>query len=344
MPDGFAPGELVGKLIDTGGATSCHAGHLIDIAKSRSGSLTGSSIGDTGLRRRTIARLSAIAAVFSALIVCHAAMAQVDDSVMPTPTIGATSPLGMTIGSTSSPTGIPLGSTEISSAGVSPAPTGLAGTISIPATSNGTACSTVATSPSETYGSGAMYDGGGTTPGASAPATAVDPGTLPIPGIPTPSNAGTSTSPAMSTSSGMLDTSGTSGMCGSGSSSIASSSAPTATSPTTAGGAARTGIPFGSYEIGNLGVSSTPAVPLPSALPGAGSVGLGSLMPTMPTPSPTMGSATISPTTTTNPACAATATTTGTTGTNGIRPMSAAEQMLSIFFYVSDHYEEESHG
>jgi hypothetical protein len=332
MSDGAAPGELVAKPINTGAATSHDAGHLVDIAKSRLESSTVSRIGNTRLRRRTITRRSVIAAVFPALIVYHAAMAQVNDSVMPTPTIGATSPLGMTIGSTSSPTGIPLGSTEITSAGVSPAPTGLAGTISIPATSNGTACSTVATSSSQMYGSSAMYDGGGATPGASTPATAVDPGTLPIPGIPTPSNAGTSTSPAMSTSSGMLDTSGTSGMCGSGSSSIASSSAPTATSPTTAGGAARTGIPFGSYEIGNLGVSSTPAVPLPSVLPSAGNVGLGSLMPTA---SPTMGSATISPSTATNPGCAAAATTsgtTGTTGTNGIRPMSAAEQMLSNFF------------
>src|SRR5580692_5460439 len=197
MSDGAAPGKLVAKPIDKGGSTSDHVGHL----------------------RRTIARLLVISAVFPALIVCHAAIAQVNDSVMPTPTIGATSPLGVTIGSTSSPTGIPLGSTEISSAGVSPAPTGLAGTISIPATSNGTACSTVATSPLEMYGSSAMYDGGGTTPAASA----VDPGTLPIPGVPTSSNAGTSTSPGMSTSSGMLDTSGTSGMCGSGSSSIVSS-------------------------------------------------------------------------------------------------------------------------
>src|SRR3984885_7725902 len=296
MSDGSAPAELVAKPINTCGPTSYHVG-LIDIAKSRSGSLTGSNIDDTSLRRTT-ARLSVMAVVFPALIVCNAAMAQVDDSVMPTPAIGATSPLGMTIGSTSSPIGIPLGSTEISSAGVSPAPTGLAGPISIPATSNGTACSTVATSPSEMYGSSAMYDGGGTTPGASVPATAVDPGTLPIPGVPTPSNAGTSTSPAMSTSSGMLDTSGTSGMCGSGSSSIAASSNPTSTSPTTPGGAARPGIPFGSYEIGNLGVGSTPAVPLPSALSGAGNVGLGSSMPTMPTASSSMGgAATTSPAT-----------------------------------------------
>src|ERR1700733_9782502 len=309
MSDGSAPGKLVAKPIDKGGSTSDHVGHL----------------------RRTIARLLVIAAVFPALIVCHAAIAQVNDSVMPTPTIGATSPLGVTIGSTSSPTGIPLGSTEISSAGVSPAPTGLAGTISIPATSNGTACSTVATSPAQMYGSSAMYDGGGTTPGASGPATAVDPGTLPVPSIPTPSNAGTSTSPAMSTSSGMLDTSGTSGMCGSGSSSIVSSSAPSATSPTTAGGAARTGIPFGSYEIGNLGVSSTPAVPPPSALPGAGSVGLGSSMPTMPTGSPTMGSTATSPATATNPACATTATAGPVAPTGAAVGLNPTAQMLSQF-------------
>ena len=114
----------------------------------------------------------------------------------------------MTIGTASSPTGIPLGSTEITSAGVSPAPTGLAGSISIPATSSSTACSTVATSPTAMFGSSAMYDGGGTTPGASTPATAVDPGTLAVPGMATPSNAGTLTSPAMATSSGMLNTSG----------------------------------------------------------------------------------------------------------------------------------------
>src|SRR3984885_12865257 len=316
MSDSRAPAGLIAKPIGTGAATAHHAGRPIDRTKSRS---------------RTTAGLSSMTAVFLALIVCKPAMAQVADAVTPTPTIGATSPLGMGIGSTSSPTGIPLGSTEISSAGVSPAPTGLAGTISIPATSNGEACSTVSTSPSEMYGSSAMYDGGGTTPGASTPATAVDPGTLPIPGIPTPSNAGTSTSPAMSTSPGMLDTSGTSGMCGSGSSSIVSSSAPSATSPTTAGGAARTGIPFGSYEIGNLGVSSTPAVPPPSALPGAGSVGLGSSMPTMPTGSPTMGSTATSPATATNPACATTATAGPVAPTGAAVGLNPTAHMLSQF-------------
>src|SRR3984957_7509798 len=285
MSDSLAPSEIVSKLIDIGARR-----------------------GDAVCKRKTPMRFCLVAAIFSALVVCNsAAMAQVEDSVTPTPTIGATSPLGMGIGSASFPTGIPLGSTEITSAGVSPAPTGLAGSISIPTTSSGTGCSTVATSPSQMFGSSAMYDGGGTTPGVSTPATAVDPGMLAIPGVSTSSNAGTSTSPAMSTSSGMLDTSGTSGMCGSGSSSIVSSSAPTATSPTTPGGAARTGIPFGSFEIGNLGVSSTPAVPVPNVLPTVSTVGPSPMVPTMPTVSPTTASTTMS----SNPPC-------GSIGTAGI--------------------------
>src|ERR1700744_6191233 len=146
MSDGAAPGELVAKPISMGTATSHDVGYLVDTTESRLESSTGPGSGDTSLRRRTIARWSVIAAVFPVLIVCHATMAQVNDSVMPTSTIGATSPLGMTIGSTISPTGIPWGSTEISPAGVGRAPPGLAATISIPATSNGTACSTVATS------------------------------------------------------------------------------------------------------------------------------------------------------------------------------------------------------
>jgi hypothetical protein len=82
-----------------------------------------------------------------------------------------------------------------------------------------------------------------------------------------------SITPGTSTASAMLDTSGMSGMCGSGSTSIASSSMPTSTAPIVPGGAARSGIPLGSYEIGNLGVSSVPAVPTISVLPITGSVG-----------------------------------------------------------------------
>src|ERR1700688_442907 len=120
MYDSLASTEIVLKLIEIGARR-----------------------GDAVCKRRTLMRFSLFGAVLPALVVCNAAMAQVDGqfdgTVTPTPTIGATSPLGMTIGSTSSPTGIPLGSTEITSAGVSPAPTGLVGTISIPGTSGGTA-------------------------------------------------------------------------------------------------------------------------------------------------------------------------------------------------------------
>src|SRR6202158_5202717 len=89
----------------------------------------------------------------------------------PTPTMGATSPLGIGTGSAVSPTGIPLGSTELASPGISPAPTySTTGTIAMP--SNGTTCSTLGTAPSGMYGSTAAYDGGGMTMGTATPATA----------------------------------------------------------------------------------------------------------------------------------------------------------------------------
>src|SRR5882672_7348862 len=101
--------------------------------------------------------------------------------------------------------------------------------------------------------------------GTAAPATAATSGMS--------TSSGISATSGMSTTSGMLQTSGMSGMCGSGSSSLAASSTPTSTSPTTPGGGARTGIPFGSTEIGNLGVSSAAAVPMISVLPTVGTVG-----------------------------------------------------------------------
>ena len=304
MSDSFSPSEVVGKLP----------------------------------RRRAAnfkpVKIPLIAALFPAFLAGNLAMAQVDETVTPTPMIGATSPLGIGMGSASSPTGIPLGATEITSAGVSPAPTGLAGTITIPTTSSGIACSTVATSPSEMYGSTAMYDGGGTAPGAAVPAAAVDPGTIPIPGASTSSGSGTSMSSGMSASSGMMDTSGMSGMCGSGSSSIAASSSPTSTLPTTIGGAARTGLPFGSYEIGNLGVSSTPAVPLPSPLPIASSLALGSSMSTLPSTAPVTGSATTLPPIGNAAACvpgAAPTTRVAGAGSAGIRGATIPETMQRQF-------------
>src|SRR6266849_1270560 len=209
-------------------------------------------------KRRMRMRVALIAAILPALVICNAANAQVSGMVSPTPTIGATSPLGITTGSTVSPTGIPLGSTEIASPGVSPAPL-VTGTVSM--SGSGASCSTLGTSPSGMYGSTATYDGGGMAMGTAAP--------------------GTSATSGMSTTSGMLETSGMSGMCGSGSSSIASSSTPSSTSPTTLGGAARTGIPLGSTEIGNLGVSSAAAIPTIGVLPTTSSLGI-SAAPTMP--------------------------------------------------------------
>jgi hypothetical protein len=278
-----------------------------------------------------------VAVTTTALAVGNAAaVAQMSEMASPTPTISATSPLGVGMGSGVSQTGIPLGSTEITSAGVSPAPTGLPGTITIPTASSGTACSTVATSPAETFGSTAMYDGGGTAVGASAPAAAVDPGTIPVPGASTSSGGAMSMSSGVSTSSGMMDTSGMSGMCGSGSSSIAASSSPTSTVPATVGGAARTGLPFGSYEIGNLGVSSTPAVPLPTPLPIASSSALGSSMSTMPSVSPTPGSAVTSPPLGSVAACVPGAASTPTAriagaGNAGIRGTTIPETMQRQF-------------
>ena len=119
-------------------------------------------------------RLSLIAAVLPALFVCHAALAQVSGMASPTPTMGATSPLGITSASSVSPTGIPFGSTEIASPGTSPMPTDATGTISMPG--SGTTCSTVGTSPSGMFGSTATYDGGGMAVGTATPATAT-PGT-----------------------------------------------------------------------------------------------------------------------------------------------------------------------
>ena len=228
-------------------------------------------------------RFSLIAAILPALVVCNAATAQVSGMASPTPTMGATSPLGMGTGSAMSQTGIPLGSTEIASPGVSPAPT-VTGTIAMP--SSGTTCSTLGTSPSSMFGSTASFDGGGMAAGSAAPATAATSGMS--------TSSGISATSGMSTTSGMLETLGMSGMCGSGSSSIASSSTPTSTSPTTPGGAARTGLPLGSTEIGNLGVSSAAAVPTISVLPTLGTAPLVPTMPTVTSPA-TVSSTTASP-------------------------------------------------
>jgi len=168
-----------------------------------------------------------IAAMQAALFGCIPAFAQVGGMGGPAPGIGATSSLGMAPGLPVPPTGIPMGATELASPGLSGVPAGTMGM-----TGNATTtCLTMGSPSSGMSGSSTNFDGGGLGVGT---------GTLP----------------------GGAATSGT---CGTSSSSSASSSA--ATSPTSPGGAARTGIPLGSVEIGNAGVSPLLVVPTPSPNP-----------------------------------------------------------------------------
>ena len=178
--------------------------------------------GSAAFKPRTLMKSLLAAAVLPALLVSSAAMAQVDGqfdgTVTPTPMIGATSPLGVAMGGSGSPTGIPLGSTEITSPGVSPLPTGATGTITIATTTTSTACPTVATSRSEMFGSTASFDGGGMGDGSCGARHRGEFGHHGGRHRPTSTMSATSLTselPVTSGSPGTLDTSGTSGMCGS---------------------------------------------------------------------------------------------------------------------------------
>ncbi len=218
-----------------------------------------------------------VAAILPALFAGNVANAQMAVMTTPTPTIGATSPLGDGVGSPVSQTGIPFGATELSSAGVSPLAAPATGTIAIP--SNGAVCSTVGSAPAEMFGSAAMFDGGGTGAGSAAPATAGMAGTS----VASPGMAATiSPTSALSAPSATIDTSGMSGMCGSGSSSVIASSTPTSISPITMGGVPRTGISLDSSEISNAGVSSAAPIPTPGVAPFASPIESAVVVPTMP--------------------------------------------------------------
>jgi hypothetical protein len=168
--------------------------------------------------------------VVIAMLGCSTAFAQVGGMSLPTPSVAATSPLG-TPGSQQSAasvgaTGIPLGSTELASPGISPMLTDPMGTML-----SGTACLAGESASSGISGgiSGAStYDGGGLAiSGGTEPGTA-------LPGSAAP--------------------------CAAAGSASAMASAPS----TSTGGDARTGIPLGSVEIGNAGVSPLIAVPAPT--------------------------------------------------------------------------------
>src|SRR5258708_20092740 len=91
---------------------------VIEIGKARN-----SRRGDTALKRKMPMRFSLVAAVLPALFVCNAAIAQVDGqfdgTVTPTPTMGATPPLGIPAGS---PTRNPPGPTQNTPPPISPPP------------------------------------------------------------------------------------------------------------------------------------------------------------------------------------------------------------------------------
>jgi hypothetical protein len=278
-------------------------------------------------------RLSLIAAILpAALCFCSPAFAQLDympqADDMSTASISPTSPLG--IGSTSSVggTGIRLGATEIPSPGVSPLTTYSTGTVALPG--SGTTCTTLGTSPSGLIGSTYTYDGGGMAMGSATTATGATAGTATMSGTISTSGSttqttgmsapsATSTDPGLLPISGMSTTYGTgtvgvSGLCGFSSGNMATSpTTPTSTTPATPGGNPRTGIPLGSWEIGNLGVSSAPAIPTPTVLPIVGSLGPSTVVPT--TPPVTVPSTT---TTTNTPTTTTTTTTTNCLARNGI--------------------------
>jgi hypothetical protein len=175
-------------------------------------------------------------------LLCGPAFAQ-QAAVMPTPSLSATSPLGMVPSAPVGGIGIPFGATEIASPGVSPAPLPSTGMI------GSTVCSTTGTAPSTMFGSASSFDGGG----------------MPVGTVTPQSTMAMQSSAGIPPTSALIDTSGTQSMCGAGSGNLAASSTPT--SPTTPGGVPRTGIPMGSTEIGNLGVSSVAAVPTITVTP-----------------------------------------------------------------------------
>src|SRR5882672_4363314 len=208
MFDRLAPSEIAAKLIGIGArrgnallerSTPTSFSPIAAVLRLPSG--------------KTFVRSLLLVATASCLLCAGPAFAQVEDPLDPltaVPSLGATSPLGMGANGSVGTTGIPLGSTEVTSLGVSPAPTGgVTGTITIPTTGaiTSSGCSTGGMSPSGMYGSTASYDGGGTAPGTAAPATSATTGTtatLATAATTDPTAIpGTSTSSQMSIPSGM---------------------------------------------------------------------------------------------------------------------------------------------
>lgn len=103
-----------------------------------------------------------VAVVVAMLIECSLAVGQTGGAGSPVPGMGATSPLGMTPGSSVPPVGIPLGATEMVSPGLSPslAAAGMAGSDPM--------CSAMG-SPSAGASGSSINDGGGLGMGTGTP-------------------------------------------------------------------------------------------------------------------------------------------------------------------------------
>jgi hypothetical protein len=133
-------------------------------------------------------RRALIPVALAALLGCNPAFAQVGGVGIPTPGIAATSPLGMAPGSSVSPTGIPMGATEIVSPGISPMPSGTLGM-----SGYGITCSATGSASPETS-SASTYDGGGMGMAGSVPRSAS------ICGTGSASGSSTAATPSMSSS------------------------------------------------------------------------------------------------------------------------------------------------
>jgi hypothetical protein len=196
-----------------------------------------SHLGATALRRSLIATMAAA-------LLGGPAFAQTSS----TPSLLPTSPLGMTTSRSVAPVGIPLGATELGTTGVSPLPNGAS---SFGTTTGSTIpCSVAGSATSGTSSSTGTFDGGGIAAMPSTPATTSVPGT------------------------GTTGTGGATGMAmaGTGASPCTSSTGSSAMSPSSPsmispGGASRAGIPMGSTEIGNAGISGVPTIPAPTPTP-----------------------------------------------------------------------------
>lgn len=188
--------------------------------------------------RRVFSAISLIAFFNSPIAFAQTAGATRSMTASPTPTIGATSPLGIAPNAPVGGTGVPLGATELATPGVS------ASGVGTPASnvSNAPACPALTTNVAGTSGEIGM-----TAPAGS-----------------TGANGGSFDGGGLTTAMGST-TSGTTSGAMVANCSPASMNAPSATAPTSAvvtGGVARPGIPLGSTEINNLGVSP-PAVVQP---------------------------------------------------------------------------------